>query len=211
VSAELTYPGPMPWWVSSRAATLEGEVSLARLRARDEAAFEELVGRHEREIFQLARRLLGDREEALDATQEVFLRVYRGLPRFRADASLRTWIWGIALNVCRSRLASAARRLQQRLAPLETVDAEGEESPLPLPDPAPGPEQAAYGAELRDALELALASLTPEHREAVVLRDVQGLEYEEMAAVLGCPLGTVKSRLGRARAALRQALEGVWR
>lgn len=211
MTVELTYPCPMPWWVPGRAATLEGEALVVeRLRARDEAAFEQLVGRHEREVFQLARRMLGDHEEALDATQEVFLRVFRGLPSFRGQAALRTWIWGIALNVCRTRLASGSRRLQQHRASLQTVDGEGDECPLPLPDPGPGPEQAAYGAELRRALERALAALSPEHREIVVLRDVQGLEYEEMAAVLGCALGTVKSRLGRARAALRQALEGVW-
>lgn len=211
MSADLPYPCPMAWWSSTRAAALDGEAPVVeRLRARDEAAFEELVGRHERAIFQLARRLLGDHEEALDATQEVFLRVFRGLPSFRGQASLRTWIWGIALNVCRSRLGSAARRLQQRRTPLASGDDDGDESLLPLPDSRPGPEQGAYGAELRRALERALAALSPEHREVVVLRDVQGLDYEEMAAVLGCALGTVKSRLGRARAALRQALEGVW-
>jgi len=211
VSAGLAYSCPMPWWVVGRAATLEGEaLAVERLKARDEAAFEELVGRHEREVFQLARRLLGDHEEALDATQEVFLRVFRGLPSFRGQATLRTWIWGIALNVCRTRLGSAQRRLQHHRTPLLTVDREGDECPLPLPDASPGPEQATYGGELRRALERALAALSPEHREVVVLRDVHGLEYEEIAAVLGCALGTVKSRLGRARAALRQALEGVW-
>lgn len=201
----------MPWRASGRSAALAGEAeALERLRALDEAAFEELVTRHEREVFHLARRMLGDHEEALDATQEVFLRVFRGLPSFRAQASLRTWVYGIALNVCRNRLASACRRMDRRCDPLTTVDAEGGEDPLPLPDPGPGPERAAYGAELREALERALAALSPEHREVVLLRDVQALEYDEMAAVLGCALGTVKSRLGRARAALRQALEGVW-
>lgn len=211
MSAELTYPCPMPWWVPGRAVTLEREaLAVERLRARDESAFEELVSRHERELYHLAHRLLGDHEEALDATQEVFLRVFRGLPSFRGQATLRTWIWGIALNVCRTRLGSAQRRLQRNRTSLLTLDGEGDECPLPLPDPSPGPEQFAYGRELRNALERALAALSAEHREVVVLRDVQGLEYEEMAAVLGCALGTVKSRLGRARAALRQALEGVW-
>lgn len=201
----------MPWWTSARGSALEqeGEV-VERLRGRDEAAFEQLVGEHEREVFGLARRMLGDHEEALDATQETFLRAFRGLPSFRGQASLRTWLYGITLNVCRNRLTSAHARSRKITQPLVLVDETGAQQPVPVPDTAPDPEQTAYGRELRSALEHALAALSFEHREIVLLRDVQGLDYGEIAAVLGCALGTVKSRLGRARGALREALKEVW-
>jgi RNA polymerase sigma-70 factor, ECF subfamily len=215
VTLSLAYPWPM-FFGSSRsvapAATVDGDAGvLARARAGDEAAFEALVSRHEAEVYQLAWRMLGHREDALDAVQETFLRVFRSLGSFRGEASFRTWVWGIALNVCRNRLASAEHRARSRRDSLAVPDPDGgEERERPLPDPAPGPEAATYGAELRRALEGALGRLSPEHREAIVLRDVQGLEYDEMARVMGCALGTVKSRLARARGALRQALEGVW-
>jgi RNA polymerase sigma-70 factor (ECF subfamily) len=211
--AVLAYPCPVPWKPWGRSATLavDGEAPiLDRLRAQEAEAFEALVQAHEREMYQLAHRMLRDREEAMDATQEAFLRAFRALPRFRGEASLRSWLYGITLNVCRNRLAAASRRHRQREESLTWRDEEGEERPRPLGDPAPGPEQAAYAGELRQALEGALAALPPDHREVVVLREVQGLDYEEIAAILGCALGTVKSRLARARAALRQALEGVW-
>jgi RNA polymerase sigma-70 factor (ECF subfamily) len=179
--------------------------------AGDEAAFETLVLRHQRSLFNLALRLLGDRADAEDAVQEAFLRAYRALPRFRGDALFRTWLTGIAINVCRTRLAGAeARRRRVTSSLVQRDPATGEEKALPVPDQAPNPEAKARAGETRAALERALAALTPEHREVILLREVNGLEYEELAAVLGCALGTVKSRIARARGALRQALEGVW-
>jgi RNA polymerase sigma-70 factor (ECF subfamily) len=213
MSAVLPYPCPVPWkrWGRDAALAVEGDAPLLdRLRAQESQAFEALVQAHERELYQLAHRLLRDREEAMDATQEAFLRAFRALPRFRGEASLRTWLYGITLNVCRNHLGAAARRHHQREEPLTWHDDEGGERARPLGDPAPSPEQEAWAGELRLALERALSALPPDHREVVVLREVQGLDYEEMAAVLGCALGTVRSRLARARAALRQALEGVW-
>lgn len=213
MSAVLPYPCPVPWKPWGRSATLavEGEAPiLDRLRAQESEAFEALVQAHEREMYQLAHRMLHDREEAMDATQEAFLRAFRALPRFRGETSLRSWLYGITLNVCRNHLAAASRRLRERQESLTWQDDEGEERLRPLGDPAPNPERTAWAGELRQAIEDALAALPPDHREVVVLREVQGLDYEEMAAILGCALGTVKSRLGRARAALRQALEGVW-
>lgn len=215
MDATLAYPCSMLFGRSRSALPVaaqdgNGEV-LARARAGDEAAFEALVSQHESAVYQLAWRMLRDREEALDAVQETFLRVFRALGSFRGEATLRTWVYGIALNVCRNRLQSAEVRARARRESLVTSDPDGgEERERPIPDPLPGPEAAAYGGELRRALELALGRLSPEHREIIVLREVQGLEYAEVAAVLGCAQGTVKSRLARARAALRHALEGVW-
>lgn len=185
--------------------------AVARFQAGEEAAFEDLVSYREAEVYRLCLRMLGNQEDALDAAQEVFLRVYRALPRFRGEASFRTWVTGIAINVCRSSLGSRAARNRRLTVSLDAADPETGSALIRSPaDPAPDPERAAQGAELRGALEHALASLGPEHREVILLREMQGMEYDELARVLGCALGTVKSRLARARGALREALEGLW-
>ncbi len=184
---------------------------VGRAAAGDDVAFEALVRRHERALFNLAMRLLGDREDALDAVQDAFLRAHRSLPRFRGEATFRTWIIGIAINVCRTRQTSAeARRRRQTRSLVQHDPDRHEEIGLPIADPAPDPEARAHGSEVRAALERALAAISAEHREILLLREMSGMEYEELAVALGCALGTVKSRIARARAALRQALEGVW-
>ncbi len=181
-----------------------------RFRAGEEAAFEELVSRREAEVHRLALRMLGDPDEAMEATQDAFLRAYRALPRFRGDASFRTWLVGITLNVCRSRVASRATRERRRTVSLDASDPE-EERGLPLPAaPGPDPERAAQSAELAAQLEHALAGLSPEHREVLLLREMEGFEYDAIASALGCAVGTVKSRLARARNALRMAMEAAW-
>lgn len=186
-------------------------VDVARFQEGNEAAFEALVTKREREIYLLTFRLLGDREEALDAVQEVFLRAYRSLKSFRCDATFRTWLTGIAINVCRNKHASASDRNRRNTVSLTREDPEdGEITQTDLPDCAPGPEASVLGHELRAALESALDRIAPEHREILILREIQDMEYEELADVLGCPVGTVKSRLCRARQALRTAMEGVW-
>jgi len=185
--------------------------AVSRFQAGDETAFEELVSRREAEVYRLARRMLGDADDALEATQDAFLRAYRALPRFRGDAAFRTWLVGIAINVCRSRLVGREARERRRNVPLDATDREHRELALALPAaPGPDPERAAQGAELGAALERALARLSPEHREILLLRELQGLEYEELAAALECAIGTVKSRLARARGALRAAMEAQW-
>jgi RNA polymerase sigma-70 factor (ECF subfamily) len=185
--------------------------TVARAVSGDEGAFEELVRRHQRAVYNLAYRLLGSRDDALDAAQDAFLRCYRALPRFRGEASFRTWLIGIAINVCRSRLAGAEHRQRRLTLDLTQPDATtGDRVPLQLADPAPDPESVARAGEIRSALARALAALSKEHREVLLLREMSGLEYEELAAALGCAIGTVKSRIARARAALRVALEEVW-
>jgi RNA polymerase sigma-70 factor (ECF subfamily) len=204
----------IPWPSVHRRATAVADPDAALLergRAGDEAALEALVSRHEGEIYRVCRRLLPDREDALDATQETFLRAFRALRDFRGEAAFRTWIFGIALNACRSRVASAEARPRRHRVALVSADPDGGAAvELPLPDPSPGPEERAYGGELRQALASALARLSPEHRAILVLREIEELEYDDLAGVLGLTPGTVKSRLARARAALRQALAGVW-
>lgn len=210
MAALMPYLGDVPVWpLRSSLVDADAEV-VARSRAGEEAAFEELVRRYEGEVYRVSMRMLSHREDALDAVQETFLRVFRGLPRFRGDATFRTWVYGIAINVCRNRLASRERRDRRRTSSLTRDCPDNDPPELPLPDGAPSPDRVAYGRELRAALERALAALSPDHREALVLREIEGLEYDEMARVLSCRLGTVKSRLARARAALARQLEGVW-
>jgi RNA polymerase sigma-70 factor (ECF subfamily) len=215
VSAILPYAGVVSFLASAGARPVARDDPDRPLVewavAGDESAFEALVRSHQRGVYNLAYRLLGNREDALDAAQDTFLRCYRALPRFRGDAAFRTWLLGIAINVCRTRLTGAARRQQHRTQDLTRTDPRtGERVPLDLPDPGPGPESAAHAGELRGALARALAGLSPDHREVLLLREVGELEYDEVAAALGCALGTVKSRIARARAALRLALEEVW-
>jgi RNA polymerase sigma-70 factor, ECF subfamily len=184
---------------------------VARFRAGDSAAFEELVRRSEGEIYRLALRLLGNRDDALDATQETYLRAFRGLSAFRGEAAFRTWLTSIAINVCRSRQGSATSRAARRSVSIDERDPENDDPRGPeLADVRPDPERVAHGGELSAALERALETLPPDQREILLLREMQGLEYDELARTLSCAVGTVKSRLSRARAALRAALEGVW-
>lgn len=185
----------------------EGDV--ARFKAGEAEAFERLVRRHERGVYRLVLRLLGNPEDALEVTQETFLRAFRGLPSFRGEASFRTWLFGIALNAARSRQASLLRILSRT----ESFDRGEKDPPSPLlsvSDPAPSPENRALGGELKEALLAALRRISPEHREILLLREVEGLDYGEVGAILRLPEGTVKSRLARARRTVREAMEGIW-
>lgn len=190
-------------------AAAEDEQDVARFQAGEASAFERLVSRHEREVYRLALRLLRNPDDALEVAQETFLRAFRGLGAFRKEASFRTWLYGIALNAARTRQASLLRN-RTRLQSLDGGEDDPPSAPLQLSDAAPGPEGRTLGAELKEALLTALSRISPEHREILLLREVEGLEYEEVGALLGIPEGTVKSRLARARRAVREALEGIW-
>ena len=151
-------------------------------------------------VFNLSFRLSGNYEEAADLTQEIFLRVYRHLGSFGGRSSLKTWIFRIAVNHCRDRL-SRWRPLTQ---PLGDDPSEGE---VAYADPSRGPEELAVAAEEGRLVAEGLAKLPPVFREAVVLRDIEGLSYEEIAEVLGVRIGTVRSRIARGRDQLRVLLE----
>jgi len=185
------------------------ERDVARFKAGEEAAFERLVRRHEREVYRLALRLLRNPDDALEVAQETFLRAYRGLSSFRGEAAFRTWLYGIALNAARTRQASLSKSLSRA----QRLEGDEDDPPSPLlsvSDPAPSPENRALGGELKEALLAALSRISPEHREILLLREVEGLDYGEVGVLLGIPEGTVKSRLARARRAVREALEGIW-
>jgi RNA polymerase sigma factor (sigma-70 family) len=170
---------------------------LDRLRAGEGSAFEELVTAYQHRVFGVAVRMLGSAAEAQEVAQEVFLRAHRGLAGFRGDAKLSTWLYAIASRLCLNRLQRGERRLVRQ----------GEEALLRLADERRRPDAALERSELETALARAIAELPEERRIVVVLRDLEGLSYEEIAKVLELELGTVRSRLHRARADLRDKLE----
>jgi RNA polymerase sigma-70 factor (ECF subfamily) len=173
--------------------------------AGDVRAFDEVYARHAEMVYNLALRLSGDAEEAADLTQEVFLRVHRHLGSFAGRSALKTWIFRVALNHCRERL-SRFRPLTQPIG--DEADGLGGFQPQRLADPRRGPEDLAVAADLGRQVARGLARLPAAFREAVVLRDLQGLSYEEIATVLGVRVGTVRSRIARGREQLRHLLVG---
>ena len=187
--------------VGEREATL-----VQRCAARDEVACAELVGEHQRMVVQLAVNLLDDRDEALDVSQEVFLRVFRTLSRFHGRSSLRTWIYRIVINQVRNRQRWYRRRHRADLVSLDDHVkhcGELEATHEPLPDRLLASKEAA--ARLWEAME----RLPFDQRTALVLREIDGLRYDEIAFTLDVAVGTVKSRLTRARQALREQLMRV--
>src|SRR5450631_2208899 len=169
----------------------------------DESAYAELVADHQRMVVQLATNLLGEREEALDLSQEVFLRVFRTIHRFRGQSSLRTWIYRIAVNQARNRHRFWRRRHRADQVSLDQhIASHGEfQSGRELT-----PDRMLAQKELGERLQAALDHLPFDQRTAIVLREIDGLSYDEIALSLGVAVGTVKSRLTRARQALRLEL-----
>ena len=179
---------------------------IQRCAGGDESACAELVAEHQRMVVHLALNLLGSRDEALDLSQEVFLRVFRTIHQFRGQSSLRTWIYRIAVNQARNRHRFWRRRHRDEQVSLdELVATHGDV----LSGHDSTPEQVLEQKELAARLQRALNGLPFDQRTAVVLREVDGLSYEEIAYSLGVAVGTVKSRLTRARQALRLELQGV--
>ncbi len=185
---------------------------IERLRAGEAAAFNRLVEERSGDIYALLLRLTEDPEEARDLTQETFLQAFRYVAQFRGDSDLRTWLYRIAVNQARNRWRWWRRRRRDSTVSLDAPDAAGEGStPLAsrLSDPgASDPEQQALARERERMLLRALQSLSRTYREVVVLRDIEGLSYEEVAQALDISVGTVKSRLSRGRTELRKRLEG---
>lgn len=173
---------------------------VARHRYGDEQAFTELYQRYASLVYNLSLRLSGDPDEASDLSQEIFLRIYRHLGKFRGGSSLKTWIYRVALNHCRSRLG------RKRPASQPLTGPEGE-TVHEVVDPRRSPEQRAIAEAEGRRVAAALAQVPRRFREAVTLRDLEGLTYQEIAEVLRVRIGTVRSRIARGRERLRQALE----
>lgn len=174
---------------------------LARARRGDLHAFEELVRLYEKRVYAVALRSSGSPEDAADITQEVFLRAWRSIESFRGDSGFSTWLFRITMNLCVD--FARHKHAQPQIQPLVIGE---EDSERPIPDTAPTPEEHLDNRELGRELAAALDEVSEEHRRIVLLRDVSGLSYTEIAEVLEISEGTVKSRLSRARIALRTVL-----
>lgn len=182
---------------------------VARLVARDETAFNHLVVTYERRVFALVYRMLGRRDEAEDLSQEVFVQVFKAIDQFRGESKLSTWVYRIAVNLCKNRTKYLARRHANEQDDLDAMDGR-----LPL-TAAKGasvgdiarPDELVEGMQLEDIVRRSIARIDPDFREVLVLRDVEDMSYEEIAAITGLPDGTVKSRIHRARAQLKTMVE----
>ncbi len=172
-------------------------------KAGDASAFDRLVDGHYRSVYNTAYRMLGTPSAASDATQSVFLRVYEALDTFRGEAAFSTWLYRITLNICLDEL----RRRKNQPFSLTEEDEDGEfAGERDLPDESDEPAITAEQRELQRLVHAALGRLPEDFRTVIVLYDLRGLAYQEIAEVLDVPLGTVKSRLNRARRALRNEM-----
>lgn len=181
------------------------EKAVARFLGGDPTGFEQIVRHYSGMVFALAARLVGP-WEAEEVVQETFLRAWRGLESFRGDASLKTWLFTIALNRTRARQGTLARMRKVFASPRTNAE---DDRPWPgdeAPDPSASPEAQAVELEQRASLRRAIRNLPEEFRHAVVLRDLEGLSYDDIARVLNVPIGTVRSRIARGRAALVEEL-----
>ena len=175
-----------------------------RAKDGDQLAFEQLVTDNEKRIYNLCRRMVGDQEDAAELTQEAFLNAWRGLPGFQAECAFSTWLYRLASNVCLDFLRREKRRKSLSLTVVSLDQEEAVE--LEIPDQRYAPEGELERLEQRQAIRDGLARLSEEHRQVLVLRELSGLSYREIAQLLGVEEGTVKSRIARARGALRKVL-----
>lgn len=181
-------------------AVLTDAELVSRAKKGDTAAFDELVGQYSRRVANIAYSLLSDREDALDAAQEVFVRVYKSLGTFRGESTVSTWIFRITRNVCTD-------FLRKRRGGVQSLDdGEDDEPKMEIADDSQSPERVAERNEKIRAVRNAISRLEENQREVITLYDINGLSYDEIAEVLRCPVGTVKSRLYRARETLRKIL-----
>ena len=178
---------------------MEEKELILRCQRGDEAAFEALIHAHEKRVYTLCRRMCRSEDDALEAAQDAFLAVWRGIGEFRADAAFSTWLYRLATNACLDLL----RREKKRSG---DVSLDGAEAPLDLADGAALPEEAAIRADTRRMVREALEALPDGYRQILLLREAEQLSYQEIAAVTELELGTVKSRISRARQALRNHL-----
>jgi|SRR6185295_5388901 len=189
-------------------ATLVDEQDAAfvrRLQANEDTAYDELVRTYNASIYHVAFRMLGDTAEASDAVQDIFLKVFRNIGSFRGDSALKTWIFRIGISEILNRLRWWNRRHRSSTVSMDD-DHGGNGNGIHIRDSAPSPQQRLETKEQDAAIQQALGRLSGDHRSIVVLRDIEGFSYIEIADVLGISVGTVKSRLARARADMKKSL-----
>ena len=172
---------------------------VARVKQGDSRAFDMLVLKYQHKIFGLISRYVKDADEVQDVAQEAFIKAYRALPKFRGDSAFYTWLYRIAINTAKNHLVSRSRRPPG--SDVEVEDAEYFESGGALHE-IETPENALFGVELKRVVERAISDLPDDLRTAVTLREFDGLSYEDIADIMDCPVGTVRSRIFRAREAI---------
>jgi len=182
---------------------LADEALIRRIKAGDADAFEEIVKTYEKPIYNLALRYTANPDDAFDVTQDVFLRVYRSIDTFKGQSKFSTWLYQIATNICIDYCRKASRKKEISMV---VTDESGEETEMDFADTSPTPEQSVEHTELREEITRCIEKLGDEHRMILILRDIDGLSYQEIGSILGMEQGTVKSRLFRAREKLRGLL-----
>ena len=181
------------------------EQLIRRAQQGDNSAFEQLLLLHQKKVYNLCLRMSANPDDALDLSQEAFIKAWRSIGQYQFEASFSTWLFRLTSNVCIDFLRRKKRRQETSLTESYDDSDEGEE--FSLPDTAPLPEEQAITNETKIALAQAMERLGPEHREILQLRVVEDLPYEQIAEILDIRVGTVKSRLARARLALRKILK----
>ncbi len=183
--------------------TFDEKRVIRRVLDGDADAFEELVRANEKNVYNLALKMTGNEQDALDLSQDAFLKAYTSLPSFNGESRFSVWLYRLTYNLCIDFLRKRKRR---QTVPLDGEDENGEPYALQIPDPAPGPAETAERNQTRREILDAVQALPPNHRQILVMRCVEELSYARIAAELGVGEGTVKSRLNRARAALEKSL-----
>ncbi len=171
-------------------------LTVQRVLDGDVNEYEKLVLEYQKNVYNLALRMTGDAEDAADMAQEAFIKAYNSLASYRGDSKFSVWLYRIVSNVCLDFLRARKRR---QTVSLSVVDDEGEETELEISDESASPEKLLERSMTRDAVRRGLQELTPEYRQILILRELQGMSYDEIAETLGLESGTVKSRIFRAR------------
>jgi RNA polymerase sigma-70 factor (ECF subfamily) len=182
------------------------QILVERVKSGDKHAFDLLVLKYQHRIIKLIMRYIRDPAEAMDVSQEAFIKAYRALPKFRGDSAFYTWMYRIAINTAKNHIVAARRRPLEYASDIS--EPEEFEWHASLQD-ADSPERQAMGDDLRVAVEQTIESLPDELRTAITLRELDGLSYEEIAQVMECPVGTVRSRIFRAREALDKRIRSM--
>lgn len=183
---------------------MQDELLIRRAQRDDADAFEQLLLEHQKNVYNLCYRMAGNPDDAMDLSQETFLRAWRCLDQYQFASAFSTWLYRLCSNIC---IDFLRRRRRQQTVPLTFEDADGEEQTYAVPDAQPLPEEQVELKLTRETLAAAMAQLLPEHRAVLQLRVVNEMSYEQIADVLDIQIGTVKSRLSRARNQLKKILE----
>jgi RNA polymerase sigma-70 factor (ECF subfamily) len=188
-----------------------GDSSISELVRRaqggDRQAFETIFHRYERRLFNFVYQVIGNADDAADLTQDVFVRIYNGLGELRAEDAFNTWIYRIALNLCRDHLRRTRRIRTESIEQGGRSNDEDESAGIEIPDWSDNPEQVLQTDEMQEAVRRAVRALPEHYRNVVVLHHLQGMEVTDIARIVGCQVGTVKSRLSRGRDELKRRLE----